>query len=201
MTGAELNKIMRACAPVVDTKNLRDVMRYIEIQCDGQGTGCATALDGFTLSQTTFPCQGDAGKLLVSPHDKVDKDAEVELHAHGEQTTLKVGDTQRIEKTPPVGTFIDHARLMRQAMDKQRTITIALNPARLKQVIKSHKSEDEMITLHIYSPSDTVIVQSQNVVGMMCPVLHADGNMEPEFWSKECKEAETNDAMDTTASR
>ena len=199
-TGEDLNKIMRACTPATDAQNVRETMRYIEIQHDGDGNGCATALDGFVMSQTRFSCQGDAGKMLISPYGKVDKDADVELIREGDMTTIRIGDVSRTEKTPQVHEYMDHRRITTEAMSGDKIITVSLNAARLKRILKSHKSHDNLITLHIYAPEAPLVVQSEAVVGIMCPVLHAGDCVKPEFWDRECQKEEDDHDVDAAQS-
>ncbi len=67
------NEIMRVCSPAVSKDEVRKQLQFIEIQCNGLGEGCATALDGYMMSQIRFHCQGDACKGLIPPRKKVKK--------------------------------------------------------------------------------------------------------------------------------
>lgn len=192
LMGTELNKIMRVCAPAINPKEARPALRYIELQTDGEGNGCATALDGFVLAQTRFECMGDKGKMLIV-HGKVDDDAEVWLTKHGDTTTIRIDNYTRSEELPPVEDYVNHRMVTGNATAQEKVITLAVAHDVLKRMIKSAKTKEGWIALHIYGPDDGIVVQTGDAVGMIMPISHMDGSMHPEFWTMDCTQEEADD--------
>lgn len=175
------NEIMRVCTPAVSKDEVRKYLQFIEIQCNGQGEGCATALDGFVMSQIRFPCEGDACKGLIPPRKKVKKDKIVEICFSEHETSISDGEETTFCKVPDVANYINHARIAKDAQKKEKRITIGVNPSFLKRVIKSHEERGGALFLDIYGEDDAIVVHSGQSYGLILPV-RSYSTSEPEFW-------------------
>lgn len=175
------NEIMRVCTPAVSKDETRKYLQFIEIQCNGQGEGCATALDGFMMSQIRFPCKGDACKGLIPPRKKVKKDTIVNIRFSEHETGISDGEETTFCKVPDVDKYINHARIAKGAQEKEKRITIGVNPSFLKRVIKSHEERGGALFLDIYGEDDAIVVHSEHSYGLLLPVK-SYGTSDPEFW-------------------
>jgi len=195
--GEVFNEIMRVCSPAVSKDDVRKQLQFIEIQCNGQGEGCATALDGFVMSQIRFECEGVACKGLIPPRKKVKKDKTVEICFSDHETSISDGDEITFYKTPDVDDYVNHAKIAKDAQKKAKSITIALNPSLLKRVIKSHEDRGRPLFLDIYGEEDAIVVHSEYSAGLLLPIRSYSKN-EPEFWELTADEEDKQQAEGQT---
>lgn len=109
LTGTEFNRIMRICIPALSKGGFREALEYIEIQCNGQGEGCATACDGYTLMQTRFSCQGDKGIYMIRPTKTVRNDCTIEITK--EDGKISISDGTETITRPDYGGPISPMRI------------------------------------------------------------------------------------------
>lgn len=174
LMGSDFNRIMKVCAPCISSDELRNVLRYIIIECDGQGNGCATALDGFVMGQLRFKCAGDRGKLLVWPFKKVDKDKEITISSEDGVTSVSDGDETISRRTPLAGDYVDHSKIFKGAIQNKKVVKVSFNPHYLMKLLKAlPKKANDCITLEIGEDVDPVVAKSNDAAGMLCPIrLH-----------------------------
>lgn len=182
MTGTDFNRIMRVCIPALSKDDFREELRHIDIQCNGEGEGCATALDGYTLAQTRFACQGPRCRFHIPPHKTVRNDCEIEI-------TLKDGKisvSDGVETvTRPALQFdgIDHAAVCRNAQGKKKRATIAFDSRLLMRALKSHSGTyRKPVFLEIYGPHDAAILHTSDTCGLVLP-MKLEPMEDPAFWS------------------
>lgn len=186
VSGDDFNKIMKTCVPALAKDSIRPALAFIEIDCNGNEEGCATALDGYVMAQTRFKCSGDAGRMLLFPCKPVPKYVDlVEIKNEDGRTTISYGDYSFSRKVPDNGWCVDHAKIARDALAKEKTIRIALNPMLLSRVLKSHADKYEPLFMDIYGSSDAIVVHTKYTVGLLLPMsIHSDVK-DPEFWKGE----------------
>lgn len=182
LLGAEFNRIMRICGPALDKRGVRECLGYIEIQCDGQGVGCATACDSYTLAQTRFRCKGDKGTLLIRPFKTVRNDCTIEITDNGEEISISDG-AETLTRPRLAGDYINHAKICNAAQDGERKITVAFSPKLLQAVAKSHSGRE--VYFDIYGPNRAVVLHSDHACGLLLPIKINRETKEPEFWNME----------------
>ena len=182
ISGYDFNRIMRVCMPSLSKDTTRLPLMYILLECNGNGTGCATSLDGFTLAQTRFPCEGDACKMLIFPLKKVNNDLPVVIENDGDKTSITSDDTTITKKVPAAGCYVDHTKIAKGAQGKKKTATIAFNPNLLATIIKSHKDHSKPLFFDIYGEDDAVVVSTGESIGLLLPVRVMHERDTPEFW-------------------
>lgn len=182
MTGTDFNRIMRVCIPALSKDDAREVLRYINIQCNGEGEGCATALDGHMLAQTRFACQGDRGSLYIPAHKTVPNDCEIEITQ--EEGKISISDGVETVTRPAIPhDAIDHSAITKGAQSKEKSITIAFNPKLMMQALKSYKDRENLVCMDIYGPADGAILYNNTARGLLLPVrLAFPEKITPEFW-------------------
>lgn len=183
MMGTDFNRIMKVCAPCTGDIEVRPVLHYIIVECDGAGNGCATALDGFKLTQTRFSCAGDRGKLLVWPFKKVNKDKEITISFKEGVTSVSDGDVTISRKVPSAGMYCNHTEIFKKAIQKEKTAKVSFNAHHLMTMLKAMpESTNACITMEIGVDADPVVMKCSDSVGMVCPV-RINGDYEPpEAW-------------------
>ena len=183
LMGSDFNRIMKTCSPCVCSDELREALRYIIVECDGHGNGCATALDGFVMAQLRFKCAGDRGKLFVWPFKKVDKDKEITITCEDGVVSISDGDETISRKMLSADTYVDHSKFFKDAIQKEKVVQVSFNPYNLMKLLKAMPEKtNECITLEIGDPIAPVILKSGDAAGMACPIrLHYD-YVSPVAW-------------------
>lgn len=183
MTGTEYNRIMRICTSGVSKEEVRESLQYIEIQCNGQGTGCATACDGWMLAQTSFPMQGPRCTFLLPPAKTVRNDCIIEITLTEDEISVSDGKetvTRKRAKLP----YIDHHKICTGAQEHQKRATIAVNPHLLMRALKSHTHASEPVFLEIYGIHEPVVMHTRYSRGIVLPLRLVE-QKDPEFWKME----------------
>ncbi len=171
MMGSDFNRIMKVCAPCISREELRPPLRHIIVECDGQGNGCATALDGFKMTQLRFLCAGDRGKLFVWPFKKVDKDKEITISCTDGVVSISDGDETISRKMLSADTYVDHSKLFKDAIQKEKVVQVSFNPHHLLTLLRAMPERaNSLITLEIGDPVAPVILKSDDAAGMVCPM-------------------------------
>lgn len=171
LMGSDFNRIMKVCAPCISREEIRLPLRNIIVECDGQGNGCATALDGFKMTQLRFKCAGDRGKLFVWPFRRVDKDKEITICCVDGVVSVSDGDETISRKMLSADTYVDHAKLFGNAIRKEKVVQVSFNPYHLMTLLKAiPEKANSLITLEIGDPVDPVILKSDDASGMVCPM-------------------------------
>ena len=183
MTGTEYNRIMRTCSPGVSKDNVRECLRYIEIQCNGQGTGCATACDGWILAQTSFSMQGPRCTFLLPPAKTVRNDCVIEITLTEDEISIS-DEVETITRKRVKLPYVDSYKIAHGAQEHQKRATIAVNPHILMRALKSHAHASEPVYLEIYGPTEPVVIPSRYSRGIALPV-RVNESEDPEFWKME----------------
>lgn len=183
LTGTEYNRIMRVCSPALSKDDVRETLRYIEIQCNGQGTGCATALDGFTLAQTRFSMQGPRCKFFLPPAKTVRNDCMIEITLTDEEISIS-DENETITRKRAKPPLIDHYKILTDAQAHKKRATIAVNPHILIRALKSHAHAREPVFLEIYGMHEPIVLHSHYSCGIVLP-MRLDEQQDPEFWQME----------------
>ncbi len=171
LMGSDFNRIMKVCAPCISREELRPPLRNIIVECDGQGNGCATALDGFKMTQLRFKCAGDRGKLFVWPFKKVNEDKEITISCADGVVSVSDGDETISRKMLSADTYVDHAKLFADAIRKEKVVQVSFNPHHLMTLLKAMPEKaNSLITLEIGDPVNPVILKSDDASGMVCPM-------------------------------
>ena len=171
MMGSDFNRIMKVCAPCISHEEIRQPLRNIIVECDGEGNGCATALDGFKMTQLRFKCAGDRGKLLVWPFRKVGKDKEITISCADGVVSVSDGDETISRKMLSADTYVDHSKLFKDAIQKEKVVQVSFNPHHLLTLLKAMPERaNSLITLEIGNPINPVILKSDDASGMVCPM-------------------------------
>lgn len=182
MTGTEFNRIMRVCIPALSKDDVRQALRYINIQCNGEGEGCATALDGTILAQTRFNCQGQRGSLFIPAHKTVPNDCEIEITQEEGKISISDG-VETITRKVPEFDVIDYAAICKGAQAKKKSITIAFNPKLMMQALKSYKDRENLVCMDIYGAIDAAVLYNDTACGLLMPVRMAyPEERTPVFW-------------------
>lgn len=183
MMGSDFNRIMKVCGPCISRDEARLPLRNIIVECDGQGNGCATAIDGFKLSQLRFKCEGDCGKLFVWPFKKVGKDKEITINCEGGVVSISDGDETVSRKMLPVGTYVDHSKIFKDAIQKEKVVKVSFDPRFLMTMLKALPERvTDCITLEIGDPIQPVILKSGDASGMVCPMRLFTEYESPVAW-------------------
>lgn len=182
MTGTDFNRIMRVCIPALSKDDVREELRHIDIQCNGEGEGCATALDGYTLAQTRFACQGPRCRFHIPPHKKVRNDCTIEITLEDEKISVSDG-VETVTRPAYHGQQIDHAAICKGAQAKKKRATIAFDGRLLMRALKCHAGPyKEPVFLEIYGPNDAAILHTVNTCGMVLPMRIEPKEGTPVFW-------------------
>lgn len=185
LTGTEFNRIMRICIPALSKGGFRDALEYIEIQCNGQGEGCATACDGYTLMQTRFSCQGDKGIYMIRPTKTVRNDCTIEITKEDGKISISDG-TETITRPDYGGPHIAHADICKEAQKGNPRITVAFSVQLLKRMLKSCAAGRQIVYLEMRDPEKAVVVKSSyGACGLVLPMRTSEDYEEPEFWHME----------------
>lgn len=184
MTGTEFNRIMRICTPALSSDSIRQCLQYIEIQCDGQDQGCATACDGFTLVQTRFSCKGEKGSLLIRPFKTMRNDCEITITKNGDEVSVTDG-VETVTRKEPASGYIAHTGICRDAQSHKKRATIAFDSRLLAKAMKSHTKARETVFLEIYGPTDPAIIHSSQACGLVLPMRVNGEHNDPQFWKME----------------
>lgn len=161
----------------------REALRYIEIQCNGQGTGCATALDGFNLAQTRFSMQGPRCTFLLPPAKTVRNDCIIEITLTEEEISIS-DEVETITRKRAKLPFVDHYKICTAAQEHQKRATIAVNPHILMQALKCHAHASAPVFLEIYGMHEPIVVHSRYSCGIVLP-MRSDEQKSPDFWKME----------------
>lgn len=182
MTGTDFNRIMRVCIPALSKDDLREELRHIDIQCNGEGEGCATALDGYTLAQTRFPCQGPRCRFHIPPHKTVRNDCTIEITLEDEKISVSDG-VETVTRPAYHGQQIDHAAICKGAQTKKKRATIAFDGRLLMRALKSHSGTyRKPVFLEIYGPHDAAILHTSDTCGLVLP-MKLEPMEDPAFWN------------------
>ena len=183
LNGSDFNRIMRVCVPAVSHDTMRPGLCHILIECNGEGEGCATALDGFVLAQTRFPANGERWKMLLFPHGPVSEDCTVTLEYKDGRSSISDGEMILSRIVPAPGTYVKHHEVTKNTQKHKKSITITLNPPILKQILKCLVRGRSPLHLDIYGPNDPIVVHSDNGAGLLLPMRTApEFAQEPDFW-------------------
>lgn len=185
LTGTEFNRIMRICIPALSKEGIREALEYIEIQCNGQGEGCATACDGYTLMQTRFSCRGDKGTYMIRPTKTVRNDCTIEITK--EDGKISISDSMETITRPDYGgPYISHANICRKAQKGKPRITVAFSAKLLERMLKSFAAGRQIVYLEMRDPEKVVVVKSSyGACGLVVPMRTGEDYEEPEFWHME----------------
>lgn len=178
ITNDTFNDIMSVCAPCVSPDVQRPGLQHIEIQCDGKGTGCATALDGYVMAQHRFDCEGDACKFLIWPCKPVKGAQEITISHEDGRTTIDYGDEIVSRRVPGTDLFIDHYKFGAEAQSHKKSVSVAVNPSLLRKVLKSCKKGFYPLYLDIYGPDEPIVLHSPGKA--LCLLLPLRVNVEHE---------------------
>lgn len=185
LTGTEFNRIMRICIPALSKEGIREALEYIEIQCNGQGEGCATACNGYALMQTRFSCQGDKGIYMIRPTKTVRNDCTIEITKEDGKISISDG-TETISRPDYGGPYISHANICREAQKGKPRITVAFSVQLLKLMLKSCAAGRQIVYLEMRDPGKAVVVKSSyGACGLVMPTRGDEDYKEPEFWHME----------------
>lgn len=180
------NDIMNVCTPCVSHDDLRPGLQHIEIQCDGKGHGCATAVDGFVMAQHTFNCEGDACKFLIWPCKTTKGEFEITISHEDGRTTIDYGDEIISRRVPETNSFIDHYKVGAEAQSHKKTASVAVNPNYLQKVLKSCKKGTFYLNLDIYGPGDPIVLHSQDMaLCLLLPLRLHEKHKTPAFFGGE----------------
>lgn len=169
LTGEDFNRIMRVCTPAMSREDSREALRHIEIKCDGKGHGVATALNGFTLAQTCFACQGKRGKMLIGAYKNVSNDCMVEIELQDGNISISDG-VETITRKAFEGAYVDHETIVKGAQAKEHSITIALDRNRLRRALDSYRTSASTVVFEIYGPEDAIIMRGADAAGLLLPM-------------------------------
>lgn len=183
LTGTEYNRIMRACSPALSKDNLREALRYIEIQCNGQGEGCATGLDGFIMTQTRFSMQGPRSTFLLPPAKTVRNDCIIEITLTEEEISIS-DEVETITRKRANIPYVDHYKIGTDAQKHDKRATIAVNPHSLMRALKTHANMGQPVFLDIYGYDKPLVVHSRYTCGLFLPV-RMESKKDPQFWKME----------------
>lgn len=179
--GSDFNRIMKVCVPSVSKESARKSLHFIQVECDGYGNGTATALNGYTLAHVWFPCKGPACKMLIPPHKTVRKEAYIDIWYEDGKVSISEDDETITKGAPEGSEYVDHGKLTSDAQNKKKTITIALNPSLLQQILKSHRSSTSPIFFDIHEQDSPIIVYTVETSGMILPMRINSKMAEPQF--------------------
>lgn len=183
LTGTEYNRIMRACSPALSKDDSREALRHIEIQCNGQGEGCATALDGFVLTQTRFSMRGPRASFLIPAAKTVRNDCIIEITLTEEEISIS-DESETITRKRKDIPFVDHYKICTDAQNREKKITIAVNPHILMRALKTHAHKGEPVFLDIFGYDKPIVVHSRYTCGLALP-MRVEAVKDPEFWHME----------------
>lgn len=175
---------MRICTPALSKDSIRQCLQYIAIESNGEGEGCATACDGFTLAQTRFSCKGTKGRCLIRPFKTMRNDCEITITKNGEEVSVTDG-VETVTRKEPASGYISHATICKDAQKHQKRATIAFDSRLLAKALKSHTKARETVILEIYGPTEPVIVHSSQACGLVLPMRINGEYSDPEFWQME----------------
>lgn len=184
LTGTDFNRIMRVCSPALSKDDARVSLRHIEIQCNGQGEGCATGCDGYTLAQTRFPCQGERGTVMIRPYKTVRNDCAIEITKDGDKVSISDG-VETYTRPEPVAPYIRHADICKSAQANKKQTTIAFDARTLARALKSYCGAHDAVIFEIYGADRPVVLHSDQACGLVLPMRVAGEREEPRFWRME----------------
>ena len=185
LNGADYNRIMRVCGPAISQEKRDEALQYIEIQCNGQGEGCATACDGCILAQTRFSCHGDKGVYLIRPTKTVRNDCIIEIAKENGKISISNGE-ETVTRTECALSYICHADICKNAQKGKPKVTIAFSVRLLQQMLKSYAAGRQIVYLEIRDPEKPVIVKSSyGGCGLALPIRINEEYEGPEFWHME----------------
>lgn len=170
LTGEDFNRIMRVCVPALASPaSPRETLKYIQIRTNGNGEGCATALDGYTLAQTRFPCTGDAGEMLIPKHKNVRKDCMVTIEQKGGKISISDGIetvTREAVKDPYVATDA----IIKKAQADETTISVYVDRHLLRNALRSYANSEKVVCMEIRQADGPIILRGTDSCGMVLPV-------------------------------
>lgn len=170
LSGEDFNRIMRVCVPHLDSPTgPREPLKYIEIQCDGAGNGWATALDGYTLAQTHFNCDGSKGTILIPRHRNVRKDCVVTIEQKDGNVSISDG-IETLTRRAITDKYVRHNEIIANAKKHECVTVMAFDRNLLERALRSHKSTDKVITLEFRGEENPCIIRGQSAAGLVLPV-------------------------------
>lgn len=182
----DFNKIMKVCTPC--TKNdVREYLQYIEIVHNGDGIGYASSCDSYTMVQTRFECEGDAGRMLIWPCKPVRTGGTITLRYNNGRSTIDFfGEEVISRKVPLPEQYIDLRKITDDAQSKSKTISMAFN-ARLLQKMLTACGRQGVVYLDIYGPDEAIVFYSDyRAEGLVLPtVIHGEEHKMPKFYGGE----------------
>lgn len=194
LNGADYNRIMRVCGPAISQEKRDEALQYIEIQCNGQGEGCATACDRCILSQTRFSCHGDKGVYLIRPTKTVRNDCIIEIAKENGKISISNGE-ETVTRAECASSYFCHADICKKAQKGKPKVTIAFSVRLMKQMLKSYDTGRQIVYLEMRGPENPVIVKSSDGgCGLALPVRINKEYEEPEFWRMEADDTKEVDA-------
>lgn len=194
LNGADYNRVMRVCGPAISQEKIREALQYIEIQCNGQGEGCATACDGYILAQTRFSCHGDKGAYLIRPTKTVRNDCIIEIAKENGKISISNGE-ETVTRTEFASSYICHADICKNAQKGKPKVTIAFSARLLRQMLKSYAAGRQIVYLEMRGPENAVVVKSSyGACGIVMPMRIDEDYEEPEFWRMEAGDKKEVDA-------
>lgn len=165
LDGIEFNRIMHVTVPALSKDENRPELQYIKIETkietDGQGHGCATALNGYTCAQTCFFCEGDSGEMLLPKYKAVRDDCIIEILREGDTVSISDGrEETRFHHVPDASKYVDHASLARKWEEGNPIVKFAINPKLLRNALKSYEKQEcavPIVIIEIYGKERAII--------------------------------------------
>lgn len=182
--GREFNRMMKAVSPALESDTFREALQNIELRCDGEGHGCATALDGYMLSQFRFPCQGDKGVYFLRPIRPVPQDCMVEITKEDGKISISDGVTT-ITRSEFDSAYVNHKEICKTAQEGNPQLVMAFSPKLLKKMLKCCASGNTPVFLEMRAPGTAIVFQSGDVRGLVLPMRTSKKYEPVEFWGME----------------
>lgn len=186
LASEDFNRIMRVCVPALASpSDPHESLKYIQVRCNGDGEGCATALDGYTLAQTRFPCTGEACEMLIPKHKNVRKDCIVTIEQKDDEISISDG-IETVTRKAVKGPFAATDAIVKTAQAHETTITVHMNRYRLKNALRSYANSGSVLQMEIRLNDSAVILRGEDACGLALPV-RVDGtcslwNGGAKFW-------------------
>lgn len=166
---------------------MREYLQYIEIVHNGDGIGYASSCDSYTMVQTRFKCEGDAGRMLIWPCKPVRTGGTITLRYNNGRSTIDFfGEEVISRKVPLPEQYIDLRKITDDAQSKSKTISMAFN-ARLLQKMLTACGRQGTVYLDIYGPDEAIVFHSNyRAEGLVLPiVIHGEEHKMPKFYGGE----------------
>lgn len=185
LASEDFNRIMRVCVPALETASSpHESLKYIQVRCNGEGEGCATALDGYTLAQTRFPCTGEACEMLIPKHKNVRKDCIVTIEQKGDEISVSDG-IETVTRKAVKGPFAATDAIIRNAQEPETTITVHIDRHRLRNALRSYANSGSVLQLEIRQADGAIIVRGLDSCGLVLPMQVHRELEQARFWHEQ----------------